>query len=404
MSAFRDTKLFKSIKPYGNVALQQYHNRFVGRKFNQPTIVFESFAGKFINDSPYAIYLELKKQRPDWNLIWSVNKNQISTAKELNLKYVRRLRRKWAKTMAMADGWVSNSRMIGWLKKTDDTYYLQTWHGTPLKRLGLDIENVVMPGTTTARYRGSFLTEVEKWDGLISPNKYSTDIFKRAFDYKKEILEIGYPRNDALYQGHSQDEINQLKRKLGLPLDKKIILYTPTYRDEQNQGQGKYQFELPLNLEKLKAEFGDQIYFVFRMHYLISEKIKADQLIGFAKDLSKYQNINDLYLVSDALLTDYSSTMFDYAILKRPIILYFNDEDQYKQSRDFYIDKQDLPVKPVNNETGLINSINKLIGTDFQIDKKQLDFNKEFVIDTKGQSAKKAVNDILKHVEKIKNG
>jgi CDP-glycerol glycerophosphotransferase len=400
----RSTKIYKFARRRYTDALRRYHRSFRNKKFDKPTIVFESFAGKFINDSPWEIYKQIKKRQPTWDLIWSINKDQIPKAKKLGLKYVQRRRPRWAKLFAMADARVVNTRLLGWFINPQFTYFFQTWHGTPLKHLALDMEKVKMPGTTRARYKGNFLRETEKWDALISANSYSTEIFKRAFDFKNTVLEIGYPRNDRLITDNNPGTIKEIKKRLNLPLDKKIILYAPTFRDDQNEGKGKYKFELPFNISKLERQFGKDIFLITRMHYLISDKLDFAGNAKFISDFSKYDDINDLFLVSDVLITDYSSVMFDYSLLKRPMIFYPYDFDQFVDSRDYYFEYSKMPGDIDTNQSELISSIQKNIKNGFKPSKKLDEFSKQFSNRNNGHSAELAANDIIKNTKILIRG
>src|SRR5690606_38460746 len=119
--------------------------------------------------------------------------------------------------------WVNNVRLPGWMPKPAGTVYVQTWHGTPLKKLGIDIEEVHMPGTETSNYKANFLNESAKWNYLVSPNAYSTEIFTRAFGYKGQVIESGYPRNDLL-AAPSETLASTIKKQLGIPDEKKVML------------------------------------------------------------------------------------------------------------------------------------------------------------------------------------
>lgn len=134
--------------------------------------------------------------------------------------------------------------------------YIQTWHGTPLKRLANDMKVVRMPGTTTANYKKNFYAGRSRWDRLVSPNRYSSDIFKSAFWMDEDrIWEIGYPRNDVLVNRQNDTEyIEQIKRDLNLPADKKVIMYAPTWRDDEFVKKGQYLFDLKINLANLQKE------------------------------------------------------------------------------------------------------------------------------------------------------
>ncbi|ARW19040.1 CDP-glycerol glycerophosphotransferase [Pediococcus pentosaceus] len=149
------------------------------RPYTHTTVIFESFGGRQISDSPLAIYKELKKTHPEYRLIWVVNKGLATQAEENGYDYVIRGSFKWVRTIEKAQIWVENARLPQWVRKPKHVKLIQTWHGTPLKKLGLDIKNVVMPGTNTERYHQNFVKEANRWDVLISPNTYSTNIFDK---------------------------------------------------------------------------------------------------------------------------------------------------------------------------------------------------------------------------------
>src|SRR5690625_3166812 len=148
-------------------------------KKNCNIIIFESFLGKQYSDNPRAIYEYLQRNHLNKKMYWSVDGKSVHQFKELNIQYVRRFSFKWMFLMNRAKYWVTNSRLPLWIPKSKDTIYLQTWHGTPLKKLATDMDEVHMPGTNTKIYKKNFVTEAQKWDYLISPNAYSTEIFKR---------------------------------------------------------------------------------------------------------------------------------------------------------------------------------------------------------------------------------
>src|SRR5699024_4364470 len=128
------------------------------------TVVFESFLGKQYSDNPKAIYLYMQQHHPEYKLYWSFDRRQYNELKEYVSRPVSRFGFKWLFVMARAEFLVTNSRMPHWIPKSKGTTYIQTWHGTPLKKLGVDIEEVHMPGTTTEKYRHNFTNEAKKWD------------------------------------------------------------------------------------------------------------------------------------------------------------------------------------------------------------------------------------------------
>ncbi|ATO27402.1 CDP-glycerol--glycerophosphate glycerophosphotransferase [Bacillus atrophaeus] len=319
----------------------------------QKLVMFESFAGKQYSCNPRAIYEYMKKEMPEYQLCWSVNSAYTQTFEEKGIPYIERFSLKWLFAMARAEYWVVNSRMPLWIPKPEHTTYVQTWHGTPLKRLAVDMDEVHMPGTNTEKYKRNFTTEASKWDYLISPNAYSTEIFARAFQFNKTMIESGYPRNDFLQTDNSAAVIKALKEKMKLPQDKKVIIYAPTWRDDQFYKKGKYKFDLDLDLHQLREAIGEDYVIILRMHYLVAENFDLGPYEGFAYDFSNYEDIRELYMVSDLLITDYSSVFFDYANLKRPMLFYVPDIETYRDKlRGFYFDFEKEAPGPLVKETG----------------------------------------------------
>lgn len=325
-------------------------------------VVFESFHGKRYSDNPRAIYEYMKENCPEFDLIWSVNKESIPMFKEMNVPYMKRFSLKWLLTFPRAQYWVNNVRLAKWMKKPKGTTYLQTWHGTPLKRLGTDIEEVYMPGTVTSKYRKNIISESKNWSYLVGPNAYSTEILSRAFHFKGPVIESGYPRNDVLHNP-SEARMQQIRQSLNIDPKKKVVLYAPTWRDDQFFEKGKYRFEFQFDINRMKEKYGDDFVLLARMHYLVSESFDFTPYKDFIIDVSDYYDIADLYLISDLLITDYSSVFFDYATLDRPIIFYMYDLEDYRDRlRGFYIDiEADAPGKIVKTEDELIAEIDRAL-------------------------------------------
>ncbi|GEP85222.1 putative teichoic acid biosynthesis protein F [Staphylococcus piscifermentans] len=310
------------------------------------TILFETFGGKNYSDSPKYIYEYMMDKYPEYHYIWVFNEPEKHSVPGNAVK-VKRGSSEYYKAYSDAHYWVTNARTPLYLHKKENQTYIQTWHGTPLKRLANDMKVVRMPGTTTPNYKRNFHEETSRWDYLISPNRYSTEIFESAFWMNRErILEIGYPRNDVLVNRSDDTEYkNAIREGLNIPEDKKVILYAPTWRDDEFIKKGQYLFDLRINLENLQEKLGDEYVLLLRMHYLIANALDLSGYEEFAVDVSNYNDISELYLISDALITDYSSVMFDYGILKRPQFFFAYDIDKYdKGLRGFYMDyMNDLP-------------------------------------------------------------
>lgn len=357
------------------------------------TIVFESFLGKQYSDNPKALYLYLNEYYPEFQLYWSVDRHSVPRFEHKNLTILPRFGLKWIFTMARAEYWITNSRLPLWIPKPKGTTYVQTWHGTPLKRLAADMDEVHMPGTDTAKYKANFIKESKKWDYLISPNSYSTDIFKRAFQFDGPMIESGYPRNDILLNENNDETVERLKEAAHLPLDKKVILYAPTWRDNQFHRVGRYKFDLEMDLHRMKEEFGDEYVIVLRLHYLVAENIDLKNYGQFVYDFSYYEDINELYLMSDVLVTDYSSVFFDFANLRRPILFFVYDLEEYRDKlRGFYFDfEENAPGPLVKTTEELISELKQMEDNRFQVDANFESFYQKFCYLEDGHASERVV-------------
>lgn len=371
-----------------------YKRLFTKMEKKSTYVFFESFQGKSFSDSPKAIYNYMRENHPEYTLIWSMAGKQDIPG---NPKQVSRLGLQYFYYLARSKYWVINARMPNFIDKPEDTVYLQTWHGTPLKRLAGDMEDVHMPGTNAERYKINFNNETKQWDYLISPNAYSSEIFKSAFWFEQELLEVGYPRNDVLYTKNNEQDQEAIKRKLNLPLDKKIILYAPTWRDDEFYKKGQYRFELQLNMQDMRAELGDDYIIMLRMHYVVASQLDISEFEGFAYDFSNYDDIAELYLISDMLITDYSSVFFDYANLKRPILFYTYDLEKYRDTlRGFYIDMEtEVPGPLLKNTDEVIHAIENIGEVEDAYGERYTEFYNRFCHWDDGEAAKKTVEKVF---------
>ncbi|MBU8789984.1 CDP-glycerol glycerophosphotransferase family protein [Oceanobacillus caeni] len=365
---------------------------------NKKTIIFESFHGKQYSDNPRAIYEYIIEHRPEYDVYWSADRRFTNLFEENHVPYIKRFSLKWLLKMGTAKYWVINARLPLWIPKPLNTVYLQTWHGTPLKKLGIDIDDVKMPGTDTEKYRKNFLYEAGKWDYLISPNPYSTEIFKRAFGFNKQVIESGYPRNDFLIHSNNTETISKIKERNQLPLDKKVILYAPTWRDNEYFSKGKYKFNLKMDLEKMRKELGNEYIIILRLHYLVAENLDLTDYDNFVYDFSSYEDIRELYVISDILITDYSSVFFDYANLKRPMIFFVYDIENYRDSlRGFYFDfEEKAPGALVKTTEEILGEIKGIKEHGYQISKVTEEFYHRFCNLEDGKACERVVNEVFR--------
>ncbi len=321
----------------------------------EDTVLFESWKGKQYSDNPRAVYEELVRRGDPRRRVWAVTDHsvEVPTGAEVVLTGSRA----YFRHLARARWLVTNDSMPPHYVKRKGTRYGQTWHGTPLKRIGFDIDSLQM---ANKNYLVQFGHDVAKWDALVSPNRFSTEILRRAFRYPGELLEIGYPRNDIFYQGDVREARGAAaRRRLGLPDGKRVILYAPTWRDNDFDAVGRYQFTMKLDLERMHRAFGDDSVLLIRGHQLVRSAIDADLFGGFIRNVSTYPDISDLYLIADVLITDYSSVMFDFANTGRPMLFFTWDLDAYRDHlRGFYFDfKQEAPGPLLTDSADVVDAL-----------------------------------------------
>ncbi|GAB3527406.1 hypothetical protein GCM10027402_27840 [Arthrobacter monumenti] len=336
-------------------------------------IVFESGVGTQYADSPRYVYEELIRRGDKRLKVWAYSKSL--PVSDPNTIVVKRLSPQYYWYLAKAKYWVNNQSFPHYVTRREGGVYVQTWHGTPVKRMAHDLDEVY------GRDEG-YLNRVSKaasqWSLLISPSPYATRAMRSAFHFQGEVLETGYPRNDVLFSEMDDEAATNMRSRLGIDKDKTVILYAPTFRDNESKGKGRFSFKLPIDLEAFNSRFGDTTVLLLRTHVLVRDRITIpEELKGNVIDVSDVADIHELYFISDALVTDYSSVFFDYANLQRPIIFYAYDLDIYRdQLRGFYLDYDtDLPGPVVRNQSELFDAIGDLS----QVNKDYASSYREFI-------------------------
>lgn len=363
------------------------------------TILFVAFHGRGYLDNPRAIYEYMisHDEFKDYHFVWAIKNHRQKDITIPNGKIIEYFSIPYFYYLARSHYWIFNCKMPMYVLKKDHQIYLQTWHGTPLKKLAHDIE--VPEGTTFYRsgmteemMHKTYDEDVKKYNYMISPSQFTTEVFQTSFRINKErLIETGYPRNDLL-SNYKDEDIIQIKMNLGIPLDKKVLLYAPTWRDNSYVAKG-YTFQLEVHFDKWQEKLKDDYVVIFKPHYLIVNDFDIDQFQDFVYFVPPNEDIRNLYLISDALITDYSSVFFDYAILNRPIYFYMYDLENYRdQLRGFYLDiYQDLPGKIIEDENLLLNEI---IKQSYDYQKLQM-FNERFNNHEDGLASQRVVDIIL---------
>ncbi|WP_434098970.1 CDP-glycerol glycerophosphotransferase family protein [Streptomyces xantholiticus] len=296
------------------------------------TVLFSSFDGRQFSDSPRAVHEELLRRDVPFEPLWVVRDQQVRLP--AGVRAVPYGGAEWHEALATSRAVVTNTQLPDWFRRGTDQFVVQTWHGTPLKRIGRDLL-----GTAQANrpYIESLPMRAAQWSLLVSPNRFSTPILRRAFGYEGEVIESGYPRNTLLHAPDRAKVAASVRERLGIPDGKRIVLYAPTWREDRPKGGGRYAMDLRLDLRSARALLGDSHVLLVRRHYLVSDRLPDTG--GFALDVSRHPDVAELMIVSDALVTDYSSLMFDFAQTGRPMLFHTYDLEHYRDNlRGFYFD------------------------------------------------------------------
>ena len=371
---------------------------------NKKIILFESSNGRNYTGSPKYIYEEIVSQGldNDFKCVWSFTNTDIEIPG--NAIKVKRSFPKFLYYTLRSGTWIFDTRHLYYLKKNKNTRYIQTWHGTPLKKLALDMDFLNTDGNDDIeKYHEDFRKNSASWDYLISQNSFSSEIFKRAFDFKGEMLEIGYPRCDILINKNNSDDIDEIKSRLNIPKDKKIILYAPTWRENKFHSKEAYKFTTEMDFDEMHDQLSDDYILIVKFHYLVKENIDWSKYGDFIIECDADWDIQELYLISDIMITDYSSVMFDFAILKRPMIFFTFDLDDYKNNlRDFYFDMVEEVPGPICKTTeeviGFIKNFN-VNDYDKEYGEKYRRFNEKFNQFDDGNSSKKVIELIKEQIQ-----
>ncbi|MFG2734165.1 CDP-glycerol glycerophosphotransferase family protein [Streptomyces harbinensis] len=309
-------------------------------------VIFEALEGRGYADSPRYIYEELVRRGLPLNAVWAYAGDPAGFPPGVPL--VRRGSWEYVRTLARARYWVDSHGFPTAYGKPRGTRYLQTWHGQAFKHMGFDIPDLRFG---TPERQQQHRDAVARWDLLIAPSEEFERTFVRANGYTGELLRCGLPRNDVLVRWReveARDRAQAARVRLQIPDGHKVLLYAPTFRDGA-RGTGD---SIRVDLQRLATGIGRDWTVVVRPHYY--ERFEVPREVApVVRDGRGFPDINDLLLASDALLTDYSSLMFDYANLGRPILLFADDYEHYRNSaRGTYYDLPEIAPGPVLTETG----------------------------------------------------
>lgn len=310
--------------------------------------VCQSFYGRGWSDSPGAIAAELLKR--GWKVYWTVKSPDAAAGLPEGVVPLAPETPRAIYHFCTAGVWIDNSRKWAYTRKRGSTRYIQTWHGFPLKRIEADAEAALDESYVRAAKHDS-----EMCDLFISDSAFLTGLYRRAFWYGGPVLECGFPRNDMLF-GPSGPAEEKVRARFDLPSDKKLALYAPTFR--RDMGLEVYDLDYARVCAALGRRFGGDWLILAKLHPNIADRAGELSLDPrYVVNASAYDDIQELYLACGALITDYSSVMFDYMNTGKPCFLYVNDLAAYRGDRSFYFDLDALPFARAEDNDGLEEAI-----------------------------------------------
>jgi CDP-glycerol glycerophosphotransferase len=296
-------------------------------------VLYDSFNGRQYSDAPRAVHEELRARRADLAHVWVTRDGQAPVPE--HTRTVEANSREWFEALATSRYLVANTHLPAWLRRRRDQVVAQTWHGIGFKRVAFDMDSVQFANPT---YLEKLAQEAPNWSFLVSPSSFCSEIMRRAFRYDGEICEIGSPRNDLLFTGDRAAITERVRRGLGLPAGRKILLYAPTWRDNEFYGPGRYKFDFRLDVRSFPDHLQQEYVLLVRRH-----PNTVDDLLGqdseFVFDVANYPDVRDLLVAADVLVTDYSTISLDFLNTGRPILYYTYDLASYRDNlRGFYFD------------------------------------------------------------------
>ncbi|MFJ9604952.1 CDP-glycerol glycerophosphotransferase family protein [Kitasatospora sp. NPDC101176] len=308
------------------------YNAFRQLPLDENLAVYAAYWHRGYACSPAAIYEKARELAPQVRGVWVVENRKQAATMPPGVPYVIVNTPAYLKVMATAKYFVNNVNFPRTMAKRPGTVHVQTQHGTPLKAMGMDLRD--RPEAAGGMDFDRLREAIDRWDFLVSSNPHTSEHFARAFPGRYEMLDTGYPRNDRLANA-TRDEVRAMRERFGLRPGGTAVLYAPTHRGDQ----GGY---VPLvDVRELARRLGPHYTLLVRTHYFHTGgpgDLAADEGSAEIVDVSAHPTVEDLYLAADVLVTDYSSMMFDYAVLDRPVVVFAPDWEEYQRVRGVYFD------------------------------------------------------------------
>jgi CDP-glycerol glycerophosphotransferase len=364
--------------------LQRHYRARLQEPVDPQLAVYAAYWYRGYSCNPRAIYEKARELVPSVRGVWVV-KRDAAAAVPPGVEHVVAETREYYDVLARAGTFVNNVNFPNYVVKREGTVHVMTHHGTPLKRMGLDLRQ--HPVTGRRMDFAALLRRCARWDYSISSNPFSTLVWERVYPTRYESLEVGYPRNDVLANA-TEDDVRRAREALGIEPGQVAILYAPTHREYQ------LDYTPVLDLAAVAEALGPDHVVLARLHYLYG----ADPLLrklhraGRLRDVAAHPSIEELSLAADVLVTDYSSLMFDYAVLDRPIVIHAPDWEAYRTLRGTYFDLMAEPPGVVTtSERELVEAVGSRTAWDEDAGRLRAAFRARFCSLEDGRAAERVV-------------
>ncbi|MEU6814744.1 CDP-glycerol glycerophosphotransferase family protein [Streptomyces sp. NPDC046860] len=368
---------------------EQQYRRALSRPLDPDLAVFAAYWDRGVACNPAAVAAKLAELAPHIHPVWVVTKENAALLPHGTDHVIPGTRRYW-ETLATAKYLVNNVNFPNAVVKRPGSVHLQTHHGTPLKRMGLDQRD--HPAAAQGLDFAALLSRIDKWDYSVSANSHSTRMWERAYPARYTSLDHGYPRNDVFYTA-TADGVRAARERLGIAPGRTAVLYAPTHRDYEAG------FTPRLDLATLADRLGEDTVLLVRAHYFYGGG--ASPLTGLRRtgriiDVSTYDPVEELCLAADVLVTDYSSIMFDYANLDRPIVVHADDWETYRTTRGVYFDLMaEAPGRVARTQEELTEILTSGAWRDETATKARTAFRRRFCEFDDGRAAERVVRRVF---------
>ena len=324
-------------------------------EITQNKIVFINFQGKGYGCNPKYIAEEILRQNLNWELVWLVN--DLNTPMPEKIRKVKFGSVDASYELSTAKVIITNVKNALPFIKKPKQFFIMTWHGdpgSPLKLIEKECEDQLSPGYVAESKANSAITDL-----IITSTDRGFDVIRNSFWYNGEIMKSGLPRNDIFFN-HSKEFVLELKKRLTIPQENKVLLYGPTFRDNNQRSFEMYKFDAEKLLAIMKKKFGGEWTLLLRFHPNVANLGIAKTLYDVSDniiDVTNYPDSQELVVVSDVLISDYSSFIFDFMISGKPVFIFAKDIDTYPKERRLKSTYFEIPIEKNKTETELFDCI-----------------------------------------------